>query len=319
MTGGSALRFVPDGERDAGQVRRWRGDFGLHAVLAPLMGTQPVFARLLRDALAHARQGAAGFWLPQAYALRRFGTHLDLTVPASAVGALLLDGVDVAGPRVAHPSPAAPKVSTQRPRAAPRGRLFHTGHWFIGAGDWSPILLPFARHQVSREAEELAAADLRFRDTPVYARYRRRAEAGKPMVRNRLVLDTPAAVDVYFEGFVALFESIREHGLRRRAEFAGRRGWRAGRRRWLAELGEQDIGVALAAQGRLVKLPGGQHRFAIARALGLEAVPVQVRMLHVGALGDMSAAALAGAIDAHGVCGLYNVGTAEDGRIIRAS
>lgn len=319
MTAGGELRFVPNGERDAGQVRRWRGDVGLHTVLAPLMGTQPVFARLLRVALAHARQGAAGFWLPQPYALRRFGTRLDLTVPVSAVGGLLFDGVDVAGPRIAHSSPAVPKGAVERGRAAPHGRLFHTGHWFIGAGDWSPILLSFARHQVSREAQELAAADLRFRDTPVYARYRRRAEAGKPMVRNRLVLDTPAAVDVYFEGFVALFESIREHGLRRRAEFAGRRGWRAGGRRWLAELGEQDIGVALTAKGRLVKLPGGQHRFAIARALRLAAVPVQLRLLHVGALGDMSAAALAGAIDAHGVCGLYNVGTAEDGRIIRAS
>jgi len=262
------------------------------ALFAPFCATRWLFVRRLANALRQARSGEAGFWLPQAPALRRFGSRLDLTIPAAAVESLLLDVVELGG------------------------RHFHTGQSFIGAGDWSGVLLPFTRHQISREARELKAAELRFRDTRCYAAYRHRAAAGRPMVRNRLVLDTPAAVDAYFEGFVALFESIAEHGLRRRADFAARGAWRAGRRRWLAELGEQDIGVALAADGRLLKLPGGQHRFAIAGALDLREVPVQLRLLHVGALHGMSASALIELIDAGGVSQICNIREPRPGRIM---
>lgn len=289
------FRYVPDKARTPQQLVRARLERLSDVLCAPFCATRWIFLRRLAHALRQARSGEAGFWLPQAHALWRFGSWLELTIPAAALEALMLDVVEVSR------------------------RSFHTGRWFIGAGDWAPLLLPFNRHQISREAGELKAAELRFRDTRSYAAYRRRAELGKPMVRNRLVLDTAAAVDAYFEGFVALFESIRTHGLQRRAEFAGNRGWRVGQRRWLAELGEQDIGVALAADGRLVKLPGGQHRFAIARALGLDAVPVQLRMLHVGALQGLSAEGLADLIDAGIVCNLCNMEGVGGRRIIRAS
>lgn len=242
----------------------------MQALLVPIMGTAPAFAWLLGRALAHARSAESGFWLPSAYALRRFGTALDLEITAHDLSHTLLDGVEVGG------------------------RHLHTGHWFVGAGDWSPILLPLARHQVSCEAAELLAADLRFADTRVYGRYRRRSEAGRPMVRNRVVLDSVERVDAYFEAFVSLFASIRENGLQRRAQWTRRDRRRPSYRPWAAEWNEQDIGVALTADGRLCKLPGGQHRFAIARALGLSRVPVQLRLLHVGALPGWSAEELIG-------------------------
>lgn len=286
------FRYVHDPARPARLLQRWRLGRLASAVLAPMGAMPRFFERRLEGALARGRAGEAGFWIPQAHAVRRFSSRLDLTVPAAAVQSLLLDVVELGG------------------------RHFHTGQSFIGAGDWSGVLLPFARHQISREARELKATELRFRDTRCYAAYLRRAAAGRPMVRNRLVLDTPAAVDAYFEGFVALFESIAEHGLRRRADFAARGGWRAGRRRWLAELGEQDIGVALAADGRLLKLPGGQHRFAIARALGLKEVPVELRLLHVDALQGMSASALIELIDAGRVFQICNIRESRPGRIM---
>lgn len=260
---GPEMRFVPDGEREAGERRQWWLARATQALLAPVMGAEPVFARLLDVAIVRARAAQAGFWLPNAYAVRRFGARLDLVIAADSLHHTLLDGVEIGR------------------------RLLHTGHWFIGAGDWSPILWPMARHQVSDEAAELLAADLRFRDASVYARYRRRAEARKPMVRNRIVLDSVERVDAYFEAFVALFESIRERGLQRRAEWTRADHSQGAHRRWVAEWGEQDIGVALTADGRLCKLPGGQHRFAIARALGIRAVPVQLRLLHVGALSSL--------------------------------
>ena len=279
---GNHLHFVPDGARELAERRRWQAEKLLHAALAPIGGARPVFARVLERALAQARRGEAGFWLPMAFAVQRFGSRLELSVPTAAIEQVVLDGVAVGG------------------------RRLHTGQWFIGAGDWSPILWPIGRHQVSQEAAELLAQDLCFRDTTVYRHYRLRAEGGRPMVRNRVALDSVERIDAYFERFVALFRSIRAQGVLRRGNLPGRARQGGGQRSWWTELGEQDIGVALDATGRLSKLPGGQHRFAIARALGLEAVPVQVRLLHVDALQGRSAAELVSLVEIGRLCELCN-------------
>jgi len=180
---GNDLHFVPDGARELAERRRWQAEKLLHAALAPIGGARPVFARVLERALARARRGEAGFWLPMAFAVQRFGSRLELSVPTAAIEHVVLDGV------------------------AAGGRRLHTGHWLIGAGDWSPILWPIGRHQVSREAAELLAQDLCFRDTTVYRHYRLRAQGGRPMVRNRVALDSVERIDAYFERFVALFRS----------------------------------------------------------------------------------------------------------------
>lgn len=265
MTGEDrCFRFVPERARGPRQLLRWRARRLVAALLAPVCGARRLFDGRLAEVLVQAWAGRSGFWIPQAHALWRFGSRLDVDVSVCEVDRLLLDGVELGG------------------------RRFHTGHWFIGAGDWSRVLLPLDQHQVSREAIELAAADLRYRDTAVYERYRRRAAAGSPLTRNRVVLDSPAAVDTYFEGFIALFHSIAEKGLVRRAQLDRYRRARTAGGRWLAEFGEQEIGVALAADGRMIKLPGGQHRFAIARALRLGKVPAQVRLMHADALRGQS-------------------------------
>lgn len=279
-----ALRFIPDGERGWIVRRRWQAERLLHAGLAPVAGLSPAFAQLLEGALLQAGRGGAGFWLPVAYAVQRFGPKLDLVIRPDAIEYVLLDGV------------------------ALDGRRLHTGLWFVGAGDWTPIRWPMTRHQVSREAAELLEQDLRYRDTAVYRSYRQRAETPRPMVRNRVLLDSVAQIDAYFERFVALFESIRENGVLRRSARVRMMlpGGRA--RSWWTELGEQDIGVAIDATGRLCKLPGGQHRFAIARALGLSEIPVQVRMLHADALQGRSAQGLASMIEQGRLRELCNAG-----------
>ncbi len=281
---GGPLRFIPDGERGWVVRRRWQAERLLHAGLAPVAGSPPAFARLLEGALLQARRGQAGFWLPVAYAVQRFGPRLDLVIRPGAIEHVLLDCVALGD------------------------RRLHTGLWFVGAGDWTPISWPMTRHQVTREAAELIAQDLRYRDTAVYRSYRRRAETPRPMVRNRVLLDSVAQIDAYFERFVALFESIRENGVLRRSA-QGRMVLPGGRARsWWTELGEQDIGVAIDATGRLCKLPGGQHRFAIARALGLSEIPVQVRMLHAEALQGRSAQALTSMIEQGRLRELCNAG-----------
>jgi hypothetical protein len=256
-----------------------------------------VFDRRLEGALG-ARAGGRGRILGPA-GLRLAAvleSRLDLTAPAAAVESLLLDVVEL------------------------RGHRFHTGQSFIGAGDWSRVLLPFARHQISREALELKAAGLRFRDTRCVRRLptpRRRPASPWCAIawcstRRRRWMPTSRA---------SSRSSSRSPSTAcaDATDFAARSGWRAGRRRWLAELGEQDIGVALTADGHLVKLPGGQHRFAIARALGLGEVPVQLRLLHVDALQGMSAPALIDLIDTGRAFQLCNIDAPRSGRIMPAS
>lgn len=279
-----ALRFIPDGERGWAVRRRWQAERLLHAVLSPIAGSPAAFERMLAQALSQASRGEAGFWLPVAFALQRFGQRLDLAISPGAIDHVLLDGV------------------------AAGSRRLHTGQWFIGAGDWTPILWPVSRHQISREAAELLAQDLRFRDTAVYRSYRQRAERNRAMVRNRMLLDSPARIDAYFERFASLFESIRENGVVRRSAGSGLFVQGRGQRSWWTELGEQDIGVAIDATGRLCKLPGGQHRFAIARALGLSEIPVQVRLLHAGVLQGRSAQALVSMIEQGRLRELCNAG-----------
>lgn len=279
-----ALRFVPDGERGWVVRRRWQAERLLHAGLAPAGGSPPAFARLLAGALLQARRAEAGFWLPVAYAVQRFGPRLDLVIRPDAIEHVLLDCV------------------------ALDGRRLHTGLWFVGAGDWTPIRWPMTRHQVSREAAELLEQDLRYRDTAVYRSYRQRAETLRPMVRNRVLLDSAEQIDAYFERFVALFQSIRENGVVRRSARRPMALPGGGARSWWTELGEQDIGVAIDATGQLWKLPGGQHRFAIARALGLSEVPVQVRMLHVDVLQGQCAQTLTSMIEQGRLRELCNAG-----------
>ena len=45
---------------------------------------------------------------------------------------------------------------------------------------------------------------------------------------------------------------------------------------------ERDIGVAITETGELIRHLGGKHRTAIAQALNLPTMPVEIRMVHTG-------------------------------------
>ncbi|SFD36786.1 hypothetical protein SAMN05660831_01542 [Thiohalospira halophila DSM 15071] len=94
-------------------------------------------------------------------------------------------------------------------------------------------------------------------------------------------------------GMVALEQYFGERGLSplKARDKAERKGaeilWRyAELARGMADTGYQpglardEIGVAIARDGTLLKAPGGQHRFAVARMLGLDCVTAEVRYIH---------------------------------------
>lgn len=147
----------------------------------------------------------------------------------------------------------------------------HTLDWFLASGIWTGLLRRIPKLVVYKEAEELLASRMRFRQTNAYAFCRQALRDGRPVVRQHRQLDSNQRIDAYFERFEALFESIGRLGMQRPADSA----WQD-----LLDPG-RHISVAIAADGSLVKLPGAKHRVAIARLLGLPRIPVRVTMIHI--------------------------------------
>lgn len=228
------------------RARRARA-IGLFRRLAPLAGQSLVFPHLLARALRQA-ETEEGFRLPPFYALAYYGDRLLIEIdPASmtrVMKAWLTDG----------------------------RRQVHTLDAFVSGAAWPRLTMPLHSTEVTRQVQELFAAGMDHTRTATYATMLRSLRDGQPASRRRQMLDSEAAIERYFADVRALVESIRAQGVMshrtRSATFAL----------------DRDIGVALDVDGDIVKLPGGQHRVAIAAALGIQRIPVEVRMVHTGLL-----------------------------------
>jgi hypothetical protein len=131
---------------------------------------------------------------------------------------------------------------------------------FVCPGDWDLTPLGFCGDFRHRGTRELLAAELRYRETPTYHQMLRDLAAGSPP-RWHVPLSTPEAVDAYWESRVALTRSMLDQGFV-----------------WTDD--SEHLGVAVGRDGGLVKTSNGNHRFALARALGLPGVPVRIDAVH---------------------------------------
>jgi hypothetical protein len=227
---------------------------GIAGMLGPLLPLE----WMLRRGMAEAESRGQGFFVPASYVLSRFSDRLLMEIPAAAIKLRLADWVSWGDSRL------------------------HLGSRFIGAGDWSGISSLVMDSPVAREAHEIFEHRLDYRVTLAYARYLERAEKGNPVRRNNIVLSSRELVASYFERFVDLFRSIQTHGVLRRKEHCRYAGLSlpSSIRRLRAEWGEKEIGIAIGREGKVYRLPGGQHRAAIAIVLGVDLLPVQVRLVH---------------------------------------
>jgi hypothetical protein len=263
--------------------RHWRLlRLGTHACLAKALGPVLPLEWILHRACRAVCGQVGGFALPTPLALAHFGDILLIDVPTASVQLRLPDWVGCGTARL------------------------HLSDCFIGGGNWRKIAQPVAGSSVFAEARELAEHGLDYRRTRAFINYLEGAQAGKPMTRNGVRLDSSALVEGYFERFVALFRSIEKCGVRRLA--AVRNGGPETAcppliRGWAKEWGEREIGIAIGETGEIYRLPGGQHRTAIAIVLGVEALPVQIRLIHaqwlrqaLGATGGDFIAAIKGGI-----------------------
>ncbi len=165
------------------------------------------------------------------------------------------------------------------------------GSWFLDAGDWTLALAPLRGSPVHREIHQLIAADLDFRRIPAYHAQLRAALAGTPVKRNGVQLASVAELDAYYLYCIALIQSIGKLGVLRArlsdlVRISGLKHVAA--RPPTLDLAEGDIGVAINADGEIIRHLGGKHRTAIAQALGIPTIPVEVRFVHVCWLADQA-------------------------------
>lgn len=159
-----------------------------------------------------------------------------------------------------------------------------TGTSFLDAADWSDVILPVTSAPVHREMVELIAAGPEFRDGRAYQRLVRAVEAGRLIKRNGLQLKSIGDVEAYFRYCRDLIKSMRKRGVVRHTDYGGFHRLRIKHRNTRSpalDAAERDIGIAISEEGQLLRHLGGKHRTAIAQALGLPSIPVEVRLVHV--------------------------------------
>ncbi|WP_225770506.1 hypothetical protein [Inquilinus sp. Marseille-Q2685] len=158
-----------------------------------------------------------------------------------------------------------------------RGRPVWLRDRFIDAGDWSEISKPVADSFHHQWFHDLVWGGT-LTETPSYRRMLRLMEAGRPMQVGPLVLDSVEAIESYRRYCESLLDSIRTHGVTPRQltpDFAPARG-----RDPRSERTEGDIIVAAGPDGTFYRMLAGRHRICAAQALGLDRVPVHIRLVH---------------------------------------
>jgi hypothetical protein len=151
---------------------------------------------------------------------------------------------------------------------------------FLDGADWSAAVSPTADVPEQRDMEELVAYGQSYPEMPVFRWMLDRIDRGRPVQRYRTSIDTEAKAHAYFRYFLTLVESIRTYGFRRRGELHGIGTPAAFGVRGRFALRQREIGAAVASDGRLLRFLGGRHRTAIAQALGVPRVPVEIRLVH---------------------------------------
>lgn len=170
-------------------------------------------------------------------------------------------------------------------------KFFVDGEWhwvganFLDTGCWQNRLSLLDHSPAHREIVEICRIREDFRDGSHYRRYVRQIELGHPPRRNGRHLDTVDELDAYFRYYVDLVDNIARTGILPRNRFQSSmdtgRHHRSARSFW-HDLVERDIGVAIGKDGRLVRHTSGKHRLAAAIGLGIQRIPVEIRMIHVG-------------------------------------
>ena len=134
-----------------------------HKACARLISSE----RHLNKILARAIQAPEPeFRVPLAYALSALGPKLDFTIQANSINKILRGWVQGTG------------------------KIVRVDNWFVGAHDWSKVLINTEDDSIVQEARMLIDVNFRFAEIESYANYRQRLEAGDATWRNIGRLDS---------------------------------------------------------------------------------------------------------------------------------
>ncbi len=157
------------------------------------------------------------------------------------------------------------------------------GTSFLDSADWSAAITPLDESPIHREMQEIVAAGGDLHDTRAYRNLMLGIKLGTPSRRNKVRLASAEAVEAYLRYCRDLIKSMRKRGALRHSQswaFHRLRVKHRDARSPVHDSTERDIGVAIAGNGELIRHLGGKHRTAIAQALRLPSLPVEVRMVH---------------------------------------
>lgn len=242
------------------EEKRWRGlpDRLLASFAARLPGARDRFRRELAAALEQAPAAGLRYAIPFSLAERVLG------------GALLIE----ANPQTMRHwlvSEAKSEEKLETPR-----------DYFVVDGPLGPLRRKVEDSQLDAEARELIACQGDHRSTRLFESLARRLSKQGAFHRNGVLFRSPADIEAYCRHHLALIESIKAHGVVRRSDLARIGASRPTPNAGFLERVEADAGVAVGPNGRLLRYRGGFHRTAAARELGLNRMPVQVKLVHLG-------------------------------------
>ena len=134
---------------------------------------------------------------------------------------------------------------------------------FIWDGEWDQSRGDLRRGSRYRFISDLDEHRDDLSQTERFRQYRSRLESGHPWssYQQGILLDTEEKIMAYLRTYLGFLDDMAAHGFN-------------------AELGKDDLGVAVTRDGRLLKINRGLHRLAMAQRLGLASIPVVVRAVH---------------------------------------
>ncbi len=134
---------------------------------------------------------------------------------------------------------------------------------FLWEGEWDQSRGDLRRGSRYRFISDLDEHRDDLSRTERFRQLQSRLRAGKPWssYQQGLLLDSEAKILAYLETYLGFLDAMAREGFN-------------------AELGKDDLGVAVTREGRLLKINRGLHRLAMAQRLGLPSVPVRVRGVH---------------------------------------
>lgn len=134
---------------------------------------------------------------------------------------------------------------------------------FIWDGDWDLSRGDLRRGSRYRFISDLDEHRHDLTQTERFRQYRSRLESGNPWssYHQGILLDTEEKILAYLQTYLGFLDDMAVEGFN-------------------AELGKDDLGVAVTREGRLLKVNRGLHRLAMAQRLGLASIPVVVRAVH---------------------------------------